>query len=45
MIKKFEEFIEENYGNRTSDEVAEIDRLAVRYFGTTRNFKIGGYVL
>ena len=45
MIKKFEEFIEENYGNRTSDEVAEIDRLSVKYFGTTRNFKIGGYVM
>ena len=45
MIKKFVEFIEESYGNRTPDEVAEIDRLAVRYFGTTRNFKIGGYVL
>ena len=45
MIKKFEEFIEENYGNRTSDEVVEIDRLAVKYFGTTRNFKIGGYIM
>ena len=45
MIKKFEEFIEESYGNRTPDEISEIDRLAVNYFGTTRNFKLGGYVL
>ena len=45
MIKKFEEFIEESYGNRTPNEDAEIDRLAVKYFGTTSNFKIGGYVL
>lgn len=44
MIKKFEEFINEGYGNRTSNEDNEIDRLAVKYFGTTRNFKIGGYV-
>ena len=45
MIKKFEEFIEESYGNRTSDEIYEIDRLSVRYFGTTQKFKIGGYVM
>ena len=25
MIKKFEEFIEESYGNRTSNEISEID--------------------
>ena len=45
MIKKFEEFIEESYGNRTPNEISEIDKLAVRYFGTTNNFKIGGYVM
>lgn len=45
MIKKFEEFIEESYGNRTSNEVTEIDRLAINYFGTTNNFKLGGYVM
>ena len=45
MIKKFEEFIKESYGNRTSNEISEIDRLAIRYFGTTNNFKIGGYVM
>ena len=45
MIKKFNEFIEESYGNRTKDEIYEIDRLAIKYFGTTRNFKIGGYVM
>lgn len=45
MIKKFTEFIEEGYGNRTSNEIDEIDKLAIKYFGTTRNFKIGGYVL
>lgn len=45
MIKTFKEFIDESYRNRTHDESNEIDRLAVRYFGTTRNFKIGGYVL
>jgi hypothetical protein len=45
MIKKFVEFIEESYGNRTSNEIAEIDKLAIRYFGTTKNFKIGGYVM
>lgn len=45
MIKKFAEFIEESYGNRTPDEEREIDKLAVRYFGTTQNFRIGGYVL
>lgn len=45
MIKKFEEFIEESYGNRTPNEIAEIDNLAVKYFGTTKSFKIGGYVL
>ena len=45
MIKKFEEFIAESYGNRTSNEVAEIDRLAIDYFGTTNIFKLGGYVM
>lgn len=45
MIKKFEEFIEESYGNRTPIEISEIDRLSKRYFGTTNNFKIGGYVM
>ena len=45
MIKKFAEFVEESYGNRTSNEVAEIDNLAVKYFGTTKNFKIGGYIM
>ena len=45
MIKKFEEFIEESYGNRTPSEISEIDRLSKRYFGTTNNFKIGGYVM
>ena len=45
MIKKFVEFIEEGYGNRTSNEIAEIDRLSIKYFGTTTNFKIGGYVM
>lgn len=45
MIKKFAEFIEESYGNRTPNEIAEIDNLAVKYFGTTGNFKIGGYVM
>lgn len=45
MIKKFTEFVEESYRNRTNDEISEIDRLAVNYFGTTRNFKLGGYVL
>lgn len=45
MIKKFEEFIEESYYNRTPNEISEIDRLAVRYFGATNNFKIGGYVM
>ena len=25
MIKKFEEFIEESYGNRTPNEISEID--------------------
>lgn len=45
MIKKFVEFIEESYRNRTPYEVAELDRLSVKYFGTTKNFKIGGYVL
>ena len=29
MIKKFAEFIEESYGNRTN-EIAEIDKLAIR---------------
>ena len=33
MIKKFAEFIEESYGNRTPDEIAEMDKLAIRYFG------------
>ena len=42
MIKTFKEFVEESYGNRTSNEIEEIDNLAVKYFGTTRNFKIGG---
>ena len=32
MIKKFTEFIEESYGNRTPDEIAEMDKLAIRYF-------------
>lgn len=32
MIKKFEEFIEESYGNRTPDEISEINRLSVNYF-------------
>ena len=45
MIKKFAEFVEESYGNRNSDEVAEIDNLAVKYFGTTKNFKLGGYIM
>ena len=45
MIKKFVEFIEEGYGNRTSNEITEIDRLSIKYFGTTTNFKIGGYVM
>ena len=45
MIKKFAEFVEESYGNRTHNEIAEIDNLAVKYFGTTKNFKIGGYVM
>lgn len=45
MIKKFAEFIEESYGNRTPDEIDEIDRLAIRHFGTTENFKIGGYIM
>lgn len=45
MIKTFKEFVEESYGNRTSNEIEEIDNLAVKYFGTTRNFKIGGYVM
>lgn len=45
MIKKFAEFVEESYGNRTPNEIAEIDNLAVKYFGTTKNFKIGGYVM
>ena len=44
-IKTFKEFINESYGNRTPDEISEIDRLSVKYFGTTQNFKIGGYVL
>ena len=33
MIKKFEEFIEESYGNRSHSEIDEIDRLAIKYFG------------
>lgn len=45
MIKKFNEFINESYGSRTSNEVAEIDRLAIGYFGTTNSFKLGGYVM
>lgn len=45
MIKKFAEFIEESYGNRTPDEIAEIEKLAIKYFGTTKSFKIGGYVM
>jgi hypothetical protein len=45
MIKKFAEFIEESYGNRTPDEIAEMDKLAIRYFGTTKSFKLGGYVM
>ena len=45
MIKKFAEFIEESYGNRSHNEIDEIDRLAIKYFGTTGNFKIGGYVM
>lgn len=45
MIKKFAEFIEEGYGNRTPDEIAEIEKLAIKYFGTTKKFKIGGYVM
>ena len=45
MIKKFTEFIGENYGNRTPDEIAEIEKLAIKYFGTTKSFKIGGYVM
>lgn len=45
MIKKFAEFVEESYGNRTSNEIAEIDKLAIQYFGTTKKFKIGGYVM
>ena len=45
MIKKFAEFIEEIYGNRTPDEIAEMDKLAIRYFGTTKSFKLGGYVM
>ena len=45
MIKKFEDFINESYGNRTPDEIAEIDRLAIKYFGITKKFKIGGYVM
>jgi hypothetical protein len=45
MIKKFAEFIEESYGNRASNEIAEMDKLAIRYFGTTKNFKIGGYIM
>lgn len=45
MIKKFAEFIEESYGNRTPNEIAEIDDLAVKYFGTTKNFKLGGYIM
>lgn len=45
MIKKFEEFIEESYGNRTQNEISEIDKLAVNYFGTTKNFKLGGYIM
>ena len=40
MIKKFTEFIGENYGNRTPDEIAEIEKLAIKYFGTTKSFKI-----
>lgn len=31
MIKKFTEFIGENYGNRTPDEIAEIEKLAIKY--------------
>ena len=45
MIKKFEEFVGESYRNRSLSEIDEIDRLAIKYFGTTRNFKIGGYVM
>lgn len=45
MIKKFTEFVEESYGNRTPNEIAEIDNLSVKYFGTTKSFKIGGYVM
>jgi hypothetical protein len=45
MIKSFEEFIEESYGNRSTDEIFEIDKLSKRYFGTTKNFKLGGYVM
>ena len=45
MIKKFTEFIGENYGNRTPDEITEIENLAINYFGTTKSFKIGGYVM
>ncbi len=45
MIKKFAEFIEESYGNRTPDEIVEMDKLAIRYFGTTKSFKLGGYVM
>ena len=45
MIKKFAEFIEESYGNRTPNEVEEIDMLAIKYFGTTNYFKIGGYIM
>ena len=37
MIKKFEEFIEESYGNITPNEISEIDRLAVRYFENASN--------
>lgn len=37
MIKKFEEFIEESYANRTQNEISEIDRLVVRYFENASN--------
>lgn len=37
MIKKFEEFIEESYGNITPNEISKIDKLSVRYFENALN--------
>ena len=49
MIKKFEEFINEGYGNRTSNEDNEIDRLVkvgkVKYVGISKVGEKGQIVI